>query len=344
MRHSGVIGVNRFRVLIAGFLLCVLSGLAYALMNRDEKDAASAQTLWTVRAPFAAEITSLAWVPAASRIVVSTRHGWDVGDSRLFEVNLGNGKWRRIAIPRTHACPIREAFSVSRLSASEVAFVAGCYGNASTAPADTKTVLAYSVTRRTFRKIFTYGIGFAARGVSVLSARPAIGIMNDGYGLGERLRRLDSLQRSAPLKLPVDRVRDPFWSPDGASVAFGAATGLSGASGLERTRAKWSMYLLNPSTGTLREAQAAYDWITRGAWRADSRLFAYAYTTVDGDHGIAIMERGDLSTLNVSSGAFSAVDWHGRCSLIASRTSTPARGRAELVGLRIGDAAAKDGC
>jgi hypothetical protein len=100
------------------------------------------------------------------------------------------------------------------------------------------------------------------------------GVLNDGTGLEEQLRWLQPRTLSPPIRLGLERVGAPAWSPDGRAIAVSAAVDVKGVEGVARSIASWRVYLGNSELRSVRPlGNEALEEDPALAWSGDSRAF-----------------------------------------------------------------------
>lgn len=286
--------------------------------------------------PGAWDVFRVAWLPGVKRAVVGVDRGeTDGGMDRLqlYAVDLGRASWTLIPVPDDSFCAFRGGLFPERITAVEVGFLATCLGPLADLDHD-KRVWAYSFDTGQARQLFPYGTGFPAAGFSFAPGSKA-GLINDGTGLEENLRWLRADRLSAPLRLRVDRVSDPSFSPDGKVVAVGVVTGITGVRGIGRSDAPWSIALLDPYKLKLRSVKTSYEQILRGGWSPDGRYFAFAWDAMRGPGGVSILRRRDMKVIPVFRGVVSGVDWIDTRTLVAAQTNETSVHRAGASSLAV---------
>jgi hypothetical protein len=197
-----------------------------------------------------------------------------------------------------------------------VAFIADCYGDL--LPDRVRDIREYSFATGRVRRLYPYYVTYLASGFTI-DPKSNRGLLNDGYGLAERLRWLEPTRLSAPIKLPLDRVGDPAWAPDGSVVALAGARGLTGVSGVGRLDAVWTLYLLDPQTRRLTPLVRGLNEGRRGGWSPDSRFYAVALKNPAGTSGVGVVRLRDKRVVLIRTGSFGEVDWIDEHTVVAIR-------------------------
>lgn len=259
---------------------------------------------------------SLAWMGSSGHMVVSVATVGDFGRIGLFVTDPRGSSWRKLRVPTKPPCEATGEILPFSLAPTKVAFVAMCFGD-KVQPERFKDIRVYSFRTGRVSRLFPYWVGPASGGFSADATR-ARWLQNDGVGLEESLRWLRPSRRSAPLRLGLDRVGDPVWSPRASAVIVPGAGGLEGVEGVNRTFATWTLYVLDPDTLRLRTLVGGLvDGVQRGAWSPDGKLYAVSLRSRSGQNGIALVRVRDKRVVIVRPGSYGEVAWLSRDVLAA---------------------------
>jgi hypothetical protein len=226
----------------------------------------------TVQSPRGLVIRSLVWVDAQQGFVISAGSKDDYTTTRLYVGGTKGSSWRRVPDDGRSECKASLGLFPTSYRGDGFAFVAGCLGP--NVPLDAlKRIEVYSFTTRAVRTLRTYGLPFPARAFAFDPAGDR-GVINDGTGLSERLRWLGAKSLSVPLRLPLDRVGDPVWSPDGRTIVVPGVTGPGGSVGAERVNHPWGLWALDVKTLRLTKIASNLGQLNRGAWIDAGSVYA----------------------------------------------------------------------
>lgn len=278
-------------------------------------------------------IVSLAWI-LGERAAVAGVDAPDPGRSGLYTVRPPSQSWRRIPLPRRPDCVTETALFPTVSGPRSFAFVAGCV-RATVSPEEAREIRELYLPLMRVRVLRPYGVGATARAFAFHPHDPDHGLLNDGHGSREQLRRLLPDRLSAPLPLPFDRVGDPVWAPDGRLVMISATRGPGAAAGGQGPEEPWALYVMRPDDLSLRELPGGIDRISRGAWSSDAGLYAVNLSSAAEGSRLALVHVRDGRTVTVARGTKGEVAWAGPTALLAIR---PSPDRLELIDVRAGRA------
>jgi hypothetical protein len=227
-----------------------------------------------IRAPAQVVLDDPHWFPALKQIAVTYEPADLLASARLYSLGIDGRGLHPLPISDPTSCRDPDTSRAFPLGAAELAFVSECRGMGRQ-PDEMTNLEAYDPrTRRTRLRrpyhlpLFVGHFTFRADGLR--------GLINDGYGLKERLRWLLPDRLSTPLKLPFERAGYPAWSPDGRYIAVDAVTRGKAVSGVDRLDLPRELYLLSP-TGRMRRTLASkLTHVGGSAWSPNGRWLALA--------------------------------------------------------------------
>jgi hypothetical protein len=121
---------------------------------------------------------------------------------------------------------------------------------------------------------------------------------------------------SPPIRLGLERVGQPAWSPDGRVIAVSAAVDVKGVEGVARSIASWRVYLGNSELRSVRPLGSETLEEDRAlAWSGDSRLLAVASLGREQTGKLLLLRRPDGKELILKRGHFGGVAWTGHTTL-----------------------------
>lgn len=248
--------------------------------------------------PAGGEYDNAAWLPDGQGLVASltTPTVGPTGPDRewhLAAVPLDGGPPGRLPIPDDPDCRRTAQYLPRLLSDGRVAFIQRCEGGVNPErllPEEAVRLLAYDPTSRATAPMVPYYLPFRANFFD-FAPDVALGVINDGNGLYERLRWLRP-DRLEIIDLPLERAGWPRWSPSGGVIALsGAAPPPGGApSGQGRVDLARQLYLLQVGTAALEPLMSDLTWVGAPAWSPDGRWLAASLHPRRGGAGVWLIE------------------------------------------------------
>jgi hypothetical protein len=275
-------------------------------------DTGAVRTIRVLRPPGKWVLNTIAWIPAPGVLVVAGDRTPPYLNTQLFTVHVdGRGSWRRVSPLSRRGCRATSAFGPVALGRRQVAFTEDCV-NPRLLPNELKHIKAYSFRTRSVRLLFPYGLPFPSRAFA-LSSTGRRGVLNDGTGLEEQLRWLLPTSLSPQIRLGLERVGQPVWSPDQGVIAVSAAVDVSGVGGVRRSIASWRVY---SGTRDLRAVKPLGKGMLEEdpdlAWSPDSQLLVVAALGREHAGKLMLVRRRDGRELILKRGHFGSVTWTSR--------------------------------
>jgi hypothetical protein len=311
---------KRLVVVSAAALAMLASPCAAELhASRTTLDARQVKTLRNLRPPGKWVLYTITWVPAPKVLVIAGDTAPPYLYNRLFTVRVdGSGGWRTLQGLSRRSCRRTSEFAPVALGRDRVAYTEDCI-NPRLPPNELKHIKAYSFRTHGVRSLFPYGLPFPSRAFA-LDPTGRRGVLNDGTGLQEQLRRLLPSKLSPPIALGLERVGQPAWSPDGRVIAVPAAVDVGKAEGVARSIASWRVYLGSSRLRSVRPfGKGTFEEDPALAWSPDSQLLAVAALGREQAGKLVLVRRRDGRQLTVARGHFGSVAWTCPTTLAAVR-------------------------
>jgi hypothetical protein len=272
-------------------------------------DQGQAKTIRILRPPGKWVIETLAWIPEPGVLTMAAVRQPPYLNLTLFTVRVdGSGRWRRVVGLSQPKCKATFGLGPVALGRDRVAYTEDCV-NPQLPPNELKHIKAFSFRTHAVRSLFPYGLPFSARAFALRPDGRA-GVLNDGTGLEEQLRWLRPKGLSAPIRLGLERVGQPAWSPDGRSIAVSGAVGLGGVEGVARSVASWRVYLAERGLRSVRRlGDATLEEDPALAWSRDSRLIAVAAAGREHAGKLLLLRARDGKQLLLKRGNLGGVAW-----------------------------------
>jgi hypothetical protein len=196
--------------------------IAMVALSGSASDAAgeeaTAEAIRSVPAPAGSAFLDALWVGPNSVLVTQLVQPKLRG--RLAIVNVTNGAFRALTTARRPGCDATGAQFPTRHGPGAVAYLSTCFGGPGT-PDRINQIRRYRLADGVNRPLFPYYVNpFVGR--FTFSPNGSRGLVNDGYGLGERLRWLKQRSMPAVRLTGIVRAGMPSWSPSGEQVVFDA--------------------------------------------------------------------------------------------------------------------------
>jgi hypothetical protein len=305
---------------VAATVAALVSGCGGDLSRESAAiDQGQAKTIRILRPPRKWVIETLAWIPEPGVLTMAAVTQPPYLNLTLFTVRVdGSGGWRRIVGLSQPKCKATFGLAPVALGRDRVAYTEHCV-NPRLPPNELKHIKAFSFRTHQVRSLFPYGLPFPARAFAL---RPdgRVGVLNDGTGLEEKLRWLRPKSLSAPIRLGLERVGQPVWSPDGQSIAVSAAVGLEGIEGVARSVASWRVYLGDNGLRSLRRlGHATLEEDPALGWSPDSRLLAVAAQGGNQAGKLLLLRRRDGRQILLRRGHFGGVAWTSASTIAVVR-------------------------
>lgn len=281
--------------------------------------------LRVLRPPGSWDIDYLAWLAGEQALVARAYGGPTYLSDTLRIVRLGSRRpgWRRLSDLARLGCRNPALIAPLATGRRSFGFVEGCLGpNAD--PRTSKHVREFSFEDRRVRTLFPYGLPFPA-GEFALRPDRRVGVLNDGTGLEEKLRWLLPERLSAPIRLGLDRVGQPAWSPDGRSVAVSGARGLAGE-GVARSLASWRIYVTNHEVRTIKlTGGVVLEEQPSIAWSPNSQLLAVAAIGREHQGKLVLVRPRDGRHLLLERGEYGGIAWMTETTIAVVRVKNRVR-------------------
>jgi hypothetical protein len=182
------------------------------------------------------------------------------------------GAQRAVPLVSDPGCTTSSSDDPAPLADGRLAFLQTCYGDQSRPGDQMVTPAVYNLGTGKASRLF----GFQLRAfVEQMAFPPAggIGLLNDGYGLGEHLAWLHATGPTL-WRLPFSRLGNPTWSPDSQRVAVSAVAPTK-RHGIDRTELPWELVIVRVHPRRITILLTGMTSLNRPAWSPSGKWLAF---------------------------------------------------------------------
>lgn len=234
------------------------------------------------------------------------------GRIQLFRIPLNGGPVKQVSLP-SPGCVQASNANPQPLPDGRIGFIQRCIsGDAPPHP----RLMSYEPQSGAVRQFAPVVLPYGVRSFSVSSGGEIV--VNDGKGLSERLHRVDGTNLE-PIPLPLARVGDPSWSPDGRRLAFDGVISTGDAVGPAKAAKERDLFVLDSGSTTPRSVMGHISYASRPAWSPDGRAFVVALDLPNDENSLWLVDplSGDRQRL-AKGMQFGAAAWMNSDKIVAA--------------------------